>query len=278
MFSKRSRIHLSFILLFACALFFAGLKGANCWKKTARFKRNVEKMYFLLQDIYLLPTIQNNKRIIDNYVAYNETDRPLGSWRMACLLVEYRVDCCCGTEYKKWLEGGELFGKYWHPFKSWDEEPNYSYHHRLLCWSDNPRSPHYNETSVMAIVGEGTAFETIQKINSIEYDYDSIIFGECGSAIILIEVVDSKVHWGEPGDFEIETVTKEQLFPGDTKGILVGFCNQEIWYIERTVPMETLRHFMTVESSKEHDREKELSPYGRKITTAIGFVGSYNFE
>ena len=131
----------------------------------------------------------------------------------------------------------------------------------------------------MAIVGEGTAFETIQKIkNNYEYDFDSIIFGECRSAILLIEAVDSGVHWGEPGDFEIETVTKEQLFPGDTKGILVGFCNQEVWYIERTVPMEILKHFMTVESSKEHDREKELAPYGRKITTARGFVDSYKSE
>ena len=282
-FNERSVLYLSIILLFAYTLVFAGLKGASYWRKNFGFERHVCNMYGLLQDIYYLSMLQNDKRIIDNYEAYNETDKSLGSWRMACLFVQYRIECCgsCYTDpaKNKWLEGGELFGKYWHPFKRWDEEPNYSCHHRFLCWNKNPFSPRYNDTNVMAIVGEGTAFETIQKIkNNYEYDFDSIIFGECRSAILLIEAVDSGVHWGEPGDFEIETVTKEQLFPGDTKGILVGFCNQEVWYIERTVPMETLKHFMTVESSKEHDREKELSPYGRKITTARGFVDSYKSE
>lgn len=265
--NKRRKICLVLIALFACALTFAGLKGWSHWKKKTDFQLHILKMGSLCDQLYMLSCFwEEDKPIIDNYVAYNKRDKPLGSWRMAFLYYAYKIDSS-GTPWpdpndNKWIEGGDLFGKYYHPFKSWNEEPNYSYHYKYLCWNDDPRSPSYNDASVMTVVGEGTAFEKVQTIKD-DNDYASIVLGECGSAILLIEAVNSGIHWGEPGDFNIETITKEQLFPDNTEGILVAFGDQKIWYVKRTVPMETLMHFMTVESSKEHDREKELSPYGR---------------
>ena len=130
----------------------------------------------------------------------------------------------------------------------------------------------------MALVGPGTAFETIQDIQVPTLFEAKLQECRAGAAILFIEAVNSGVHWGEPGDFDVETVTKEQLFPGDTEGILVAFADWSIWYIERTVPMETLKHFMTIESSKEHDREKELSPYGKWIPRDSWFLDSRYFE
>ena len=263
-FNKRRTVSLVLILLFACALVFAG-------KKYVDFKRKVVNMQMVCWNFYTICILQEeDKRVIDNYVAYNKRDKPLGSWRMAFLYEKYQIGNR-GTAWpdpakNKWLEGGELFGKYWDPFKSWNEEPNYSYHCEYLCWNDDPRSPHYNETSVMAIVGVGTAFETLQTVKD-QNDYDSKA-DECSSAILFVEAINSGIHWGQPGDFDIETVTKEQLFPGDTKKILIAFADRSVWYIERTVPMEILKCFMTIESSKEHDREKELAPYGRKVAFA----------
>ena len=273
-FNKRRTVSLILILLFACALVFAGLKGASCWNKKSDFDRRVYKMVGVLYSFWDIPAVfeEKDKPIIDNYVAYNKRDKPLGSWRMAFLYYDYMIDNSGsprpGEREGEWDEGGKFFGVYYQPFKRWDEEPNYSFHCEEVCWNDNSRSSHYNDTSVMALVGPGTAFETIQDIKVHQLFEEKLHERRPEAAILFVEAVNSGVHWGEPGDFDVETVTKEQLFPGDTEGILVAFADWSIWYIERTVPMETLKHFMTVESSKEHDREKELSPYGRCIIGA----------
>ena len=270
-FNKRRTVSLILILLFACALVFAGLKGASCWNKKSDFDRRVYKMVGVLYSFWDIPAVfeEKDKPIIDNYVAYNKRDKPLGSWRMAFLYYDYMIDNSGsprpGEREGEWDEGGKFFGVYYQPFKRWDEEPNYSFHCEEVCWNDNSRSSHYNDTSVMALVGPGTAFETIQDIKVHQLFEEKLHERRPEAAILFVEAVNSGVHWGEPGDFDVETVTKEQLFPGDTEGILVAFADWSIWYIERTVPMETLKHFMTIESSKEHDREKELSPYGKWI-------------
>ena len=273
-FNKRRTVSLILILLFACALILAGLKGASYWKKKSDFENRVHKMRFMIDSFGNICTLLEDKvePIINNYVAYNKRDKPLGSWRMAFLYYDHVINCSgsplLGESGNEWMEGGKFFGTYFHPFKNWDEEPNYSFHCEEVCWNDNSRSSHYNDTSVMALVGPGTAFETIQDIKVHQLFEEKLHERRPEAAILFIEAVDSGVHWGEPGDFDVETVTKEQLFPGDTEGILVAFADWSIWYVERTVPMETLKHFMTVESSKEHDREKELSPYGRCIIGA----------
>ena len=271
-FNKRRTVSLILILLFACALILAGLKGASYWKKKSDFESRVSNMSFMLNSFWFICTACEDKvkPIIDNYVAYNKRDKPLGSWRMAFLYFDYKIDNSGsprpGERGGEWDEGGKFFGVYYQPFKRWDEEPNYSFHCEEVCWNNNSRSPHYNDASVMALVGPGTAFETIQDRKKDLSLYEAKMHERhANTAILFIEAVNSGVHWGEPGDFDVETVTKEQLFPGDTEGILVAFADWSVWYIERTVPMETLRHFMTIESCKEHDREKELAPYGRKV-------------
>ncbi len=276
-FSKLRKVSLILILLFACALVFAGLKGASYWKKKSDFGNRVQGMRSITHSFRFICTYFEDKvePIIDNYVAYNKRDKPLGSWRMAFVYYDYMISKSGsprpGERGGEWDEGGKFFGVYFHPFKRWDEEPNDSFHCEEVCWNNNPRSPHYNDTSVMALVGPGTAFETIQDIQVPTLFEAKLGESRACEAILFIEAVDSGVHWGEPGDFDVETVTKEQLFPGDTEGILVAFADWSIWYIERTVPMETLKHFMTIESSKEHDREKELSPYGKWIPWDLDF-------
>ncbi len=276
-FSKLRKVYLSIILLFTSVLIFAGLKGVSNWKKKVDFENRVHKMRFMIDSFRNICTLLEDKvePIINNYVAYNKRDKPLGSWRMAFLYYDHVINCSGsplpGESGNEWMEGGKFFGTYFHPFKNWDEEPNYSFHCEEVCWNDNPRSPHYNDTSVMALVGPGTAFETIQDIQVPTLFEAKLQECRAGAAILFIEAVNSGVHWGEPGDFDVETVTKEQLFPGDTEGILVAFADWSVWYIERTVPMETLKHFMTIESSKEHDREKELSPYGKWIPSDLDF-------
>ena len=215
--------------------------------------RRLRFCWHMLQNVQFLQC----DRIIENNEAYNTGSKTLGSWRFGCLYASVRI-------------GGQTLSSSPALFindrfnltKKWNEEPNYSFHFKYFCWNDNRFSKRYNDTCVMAIVGRDTALEAFH--DRTYYD-DNELTDECSSAILLVEAVNSGVHWGQPGDFDVETVTKEQLFPGKTKGILVLFGDGNVWYIERTVPMETLKHFITIESSKKHDREKELSGYGRLV-------------
>ena len=200
---------------------------------------------------------RDGKKVIDRDTAYNTGDKPLGSWRLAYLYLINFWDYN-DVSYEESLTLNALF----HPSKSWNEEPNYSFHLDFLCWNNNPFSKRYNETCVMAITGKDTAFEALQKATWRDYEE---VYERCSSTILFVEAVRSGVHWGRPGDFNVETVTKEQLFPGKTSRIVVLFGDQRVWLVERTVPMETLKHFMTIESSREHDRLQELSAYGRAI-------------
>ncbi len=253
---RKRRVFLTSIIGVA-ALCFAGLAIVGVSENVRMYKGRVNLMacwFILSQCVYdLNPT----ERIIDDNEEYNTGDKPLGSWRFGCLYASVRVGGQTVLSRPAYFINDRF-----NLTKNWNEEPNFSFHFKYFCWNNNRFSKRYNDTSVMAIVGRDTAMEAFQDHKF--YDSNAWI-EECSSTIFLVEAVDSGVHWGQPGDFNVETVTKERLFPGKTKGILVLFGDGSVWYIERTVPMETLKRFMTIESSKKHDRELELSRYGRAV-------------
>ncbi|MBP5621311.1 MAG: hypothetical protein J6X44_04780 [Thermoguttaceae bacterium] len=225
--------------------------------KSLRLKKKASNLQLCVYYFREIISRDFGEKVINNYMAYNTGNAPLGSWRLSYLYLINFYDHNDMT-----FEDSIKNNNCYNPSKSWNEEPNYSFHLDFLCWNNNPFSKRYNDTSVMSISGKDTAFETLQKATWRDVDD---IFAQCSHTILMMEAVDSRIHWGQPGDFDIETVTKERLFPGKTKGILVLFGDGFVWYIERSVPMETLKHFMTIESSKEHDRQQELSKYGRPI-------------
>ena len=72
-FNKRRTVSLILILLFVGALVLAG-------KKYVDFKRKVVNMQTVCWNFYTICVLQEeDKRVIDNYVAYNKRDKPLGS-------------------------------------------------------------------------------------------------------------------------------------------------------------------------------------------------------
>ena len=236
-----------------------GLKSAQCLKEPG-LEEKANRLracgLFFRELVSYGFNDRDDKKIVEHDTAYNMGDKPLGSWRLAYL---YMVNF---WNFNGDIEKSLRVENRFNPLKSWNEEPNYSFHFDLLCWNNNPFSKRYNETCVMAITGKDTAFEALQK--AARRDYEEV-YERCSSTILFVEAVRSGVHWGRPGDFNVETVTKEQLFPGKTSRIVVLFGDERVWLVERTVPMETLKHFMTIESSREHDRLQELSAYGRAI-------------
>ncbi len=151
--------------------------------------------------------------IVSNNLAYNGGSKALGSWRLASL---YNLQ---GTEQSNIPKDKWRFDY----LKEWNNPLNKSFHIWYYCWEDNPKSIAYNNTNVMAITGKGTMMELWQS------SPEEPSLSRLRDTIILIEVKDSHVHWGNPTeDAEVCFVTGtpilmtdgtskpiEQIHPGD---------------------------------------------------------------
>ena len=117
------------------------------------------------------------------------------------------------------------------------------------------------DTNLLAITGPGTAFggdgETPRSLAELD-----------GDTILAVEVVNSGLHWMEPGDFDVRTMP-QMINARDGRGISsrhpggfhVLFADQQTWFLSTKVPFAELRKFFTVESAKRHNRRQVLSPY-----------------
>ena len=106
-------------------------------------------------------------------------------------------------------------------------------------------------TNVMGITGTDTAFE-VQGLDQLQ---------GCGHLIIVVEVADSGIHWGEPGDIDVNHLPENRTSGIDGDGFMVLFYDGSVWFIKREVPIEIFKHFLTITEAKKHDRNIELKPY-----------------
>lgn len=215
----------------------------------------VERLVVAYQDYVFISNTQvywnscgKGKRLVANNLAYNGGAQPLGSWRLASLYNLQGIEQS-GVPQDEWR---------FDYLKSWNDPSNKSFHVRYYSWEDNPKSSVYNHTNVMAITGKGTAMERWQTATTSE------ALSGLEETIILIEVGgDSKIHWGEPGDFEVDKITYEDVFPEGVQEIMVVFGDGEIWRVKDTVPFNVFKKFLTVNDNEWRDRRKELLPYSK---------------
>lgn len=90
-------------------------------------------------------------------------------------------------------------------------------------------------------------------------------------AILLAEVVNSRLPWMAPGDLDqSDLVTR--INPENDLGIgtewhggwiAVGFVDGAVWMIDKSIPFDLLNKFFTVESASKVDRETILGEYVR---------------
>ena len=102
-----------------------------------------------------------------------------------------------------------------------------------------------------AIVGPGTAFE----------DEFGFVGALPEDVILLIECADSDTYWTQPGDVDVRHVPRTITGGIDGLGLHVGFADGAVWYLDKSVPLETLKRFFTVKGARECDREEVLLPY-----------------
>jgi hypothetical protein len=183
----------------------------------------------------------------------NGTGKALYSWRGE--VATYRDN---------WFFNG---GGDWDSSSPWDSPANKQMadfpwqfcYDALVTW-EWPKG-YSKETSMMAIVGPGTAFgcdgETPKSLTELS-----------GNVILVVETQNSGLHWMQPGDFDIRTMPWtinapdgrgiSSRYPG---GFHVLFADGLTWFLSDKVPFETLEKFFTVEGAKKNDRQQVLGPY-----------------
>jgi len=91
------------------------------------------------------------------------------------------------------------------------------------------------------------------------------------NTILIVEVADSAIHWMEPRDLSIETIsfrindkTKPCLSSHHPDGPLVGFADGEVFRVSRDIPPETLRALLTATGGEDIDRDELVRQGYRK--------------
>jgi hypothetical protein len=153
--------------------------------------------------------------------------------------------------------------------QEWDS-PIYDWYddglNELFCLedlSDIPRDERY--TRIVAVDGEGSAY------NQILDEGWGDIFDRAPDAILLVEVVDSKIPWMAPGDYNphdgsIAGKPSSRMAIGANwppEGFLVAFVDGSIWILEEATPRNVLARFLTVSEATKYNRDAVLSPYAK---------------
>ncbi|QDV52907.1 hypothetical protein [Gimesia fumaroli] len=120
-----------------------------------------------------------------------------------------------------------------------------------------------SETFVFAMGGPDTAFDQTNPtlVKSLQEDL-----------ILFADVYQSKTHWMQPGDFNVETLPDQINVPGglgleDYPGFFVCFVDGQIWWLSDETPVGIVKRFCTITGARKADR-KILEPYCREIYQA----------
>lgn len=120
------------------------------------------------------------------------------------------------------------------------------------CFSRDPDWRKRAVTNVVGVAGPGTAFDAHEQPRREILPPDLIVIIETGKAA---------VHWAEPGDLDIADVDQWITAGLDGQGVLVGFADGQVWFLDRRVALEDVRAFMTIEGAKRLDRATQLGKY-----------------
>jgi hypothetical protein len=117
---------------------------------------------------------------------------------------------------------------------------------------DKPVDPH--TTNFSFVTGPGTPFDGgWWSLDDLDPD-----------TILVVEVVDFGYHWMEPGDLKLDELSSLLTVGLDGKGLHVGFADEQVWFLDSSVPLEDLKPFFTVDGARQYDREEKLGPYRRE--------------
>lgn len=121
----------------------------------------------------------------------------------------------------------------------------------LFCWGSIGGTSGNLHTSVVAITGEGSAFEAGKVIRLRDLDRDTIL---------AMEVADTDIYWTEPSDLPAEYVDESTLRGIDGTGTFVIFADGTVRFLRADTPLADVKKFLTIEGAKRHDRDRVFGP------------------
>lgn len=145
-------------------------------------------------------------------------------------------------------EGGLDFDVAWNaePNRTFGPQPN-------LCYSRRPRVHRDISGHVAIITGDNTPMGGGAPAPLAQVPCDTIL---------VVEAEGVASHWMEPRDIALSEVNQRLTLGTDGKGILVGFADGQIWFLDRTVPIGLLKTFFVTDPAS-RDREAQLAPFRR---------------
>jgi hypothetical protein len=141
----------------------------------------------------------------------------------------------------------------------WYAPPNYNTARSpaaYYCFSREPSGGREVITNLVAVTGPGTAFDPIRNPRWDSLPPDLIVIIESGTA---------GVHWAEPGDLDVRAIGDSVTDGVDGTGVLIGFADGQVWFLDREIPLKDLREFMTIRGAQQSDRACRLAPYRMRI-------------
>jgi hypothetical protein len=167
-------------------------------------------------------------------VRTDETGRPLASWRFQIL---------------PFIEAIMLDVAY---DERWDAPVNRSVSLiPVVCYCNAQTGDPQQQltTNIVAITGPGTAFDGDRPRRLEEIDDDTIL---------AIEIVNSDIHWMEPGDLDVRELSHEHLRGPEGDGIYVLFADGSVAFVAAEAPLQSIKNFCTIAGAKKYDRENVL--------------------
>jgi hypothetical protein len=184
-----------------------------------------------------LYTWQELYKRIPPAVLTDKAGRPLCSWRFK--LVPFMEGIMLDVD----------FGS------RWDDTENRCalvWGNHLFCWGNNGDRSTDVHTNVVAITGEGTAFDPGKVLRLPDIPSDTIL---------AVEVAETDTYWMEPGDMAIEEIDVSVLQGIDGTGTHVIFADGSVWFLSAETPLGELKEFCTIDGARQYDRDEVLGVF-----------------
>lgn len=239
-FSLRSILLAASVCIIVVAAITSGLRESK--------KRSLEKQVRQgLEDAYLgIRNFESARKYIPSSTYRNANGDDLSSWRFQ-ILPYMGVN-----QYGRQYYGSDWTASINQPIRSSQNVP--------YCIESTDKG---GDTNIHAIAGIDTAFEHHNYPGFSTRKFDEIP----GWLILFMEMSQSKVHWMQPGDYEVDELLVANGHLVDTvRGVLsdrihVMFANGEVWALSPETPMTAIYPFLTITSAKTANREELLAPY-----------------
>jgi hypothetical protein len=170
-----------------------------------------------------------------------------------------------GTALSSWrflimayIEQNPLNGNIaWDPKSAWDA-PMHARLARRWHYYRWPGNSDSKAPNLFAVAGRGAPFDPTRRVLLSDLDAD---------VILAMEVASSKIHWMQPGDYDVAKLLAATGRLGDTvKGVLrdrvhVLFADGEVWALSPEAPIDAVKPLLTIAGAKSASREDLLSQY-----------------